>query len=259
MMNKITDYRSPSKAKHSLSHHVAFSTSKRPILLSNSPSIKDISDKSLSHNSKKSLNLLEFRSLFNYKDPQNQVLQKKNEVFITDFGLNFHGFLKLCNEGAFTKENSRKNKDLSINEDFTKEKQVSQVISFNDLRKKAFKLNSLWEKNTNYEEKSKEIQSFLPKFSKKQQDKSKFNENHIRNIEKGREKHNKMCYSPLKELEFFNKIKEYNLFRLEKIHEQKLFTIKNYAKIIEKEVDFQNTNFKGIFKGLLKDYESVLK
>ena len=265
----MSDYQTPSRCKHSVSSHVNLINPKQnlPKILSfysKSPSVLDISDKKIFHTHDKSLNLLQFKSLFN---SEGKILQEKQkskirtfkkneEVFLTNFSLNVNDFLKLCNKEVIL--NNSKMKEKHSNSTILNKISKNEPISFNELRKRAFKINKILNYSQHIVNSNEKINNNFHIFLKNEHIERKSNENHINKIEKGREIHNEKIFSDEKEKEFFNKIRKSNLNRINKIHQEKLHNIKNYAGIIEKEVSFQNRNFKGLFNEFAEKFHTAL-
>jgi len=263
----MSEQNTPSRHQHSISYHINISNSKSqlPKVASFHSKTPDISDSTFSQKHKKSLNFLEFPSLFAGKSTcnlmgENSVYDSNlKKVFLTDVSKNFNDLLKLCNQSIFSKPSQNKEKII-----LKTPKKINEVSknTFNELRKKTFRIGNLLDENLQIPRKNgvnKGPNDHFHKKSKLVESEKKANEIHIKKIIRGREKHLEFSYSPEKEKEFFDKLKHDNLVRIVQIHNNKLLSIKKYAGLVEKETEFDNKNFKGLYNAFTKEFEAFLK
>ena len=264
----MSTFTTPSRRQHSLSYHfsVAKSTKNLPKINSvhfNTPQPHDF-DSNFLRKSHKSLNFLEFPSLFKNEDSNEKPKMNKivnDHVFLTDLSKNPAEILKLCNQSIFLNPPKKLQKER-----FKAPERSREVFksSFNDLRKKAFRIQNLLKEREEIQKNNSlgiinNINEHFRRKSKIETNEKKASEIHFKNVHKARVKRMEFLISPERNKEIMDKIKEENLMFIIQLHNNKLNSIKKYASVVEKETDFQNKNFKALYAEFTKEFEAVLK
>lgn len=267
------------RPKQSLSLHISNKPAKSTL-----PKIKSFHESPsntnnlVSYQKNHKLNLLAFPNIFANNDDlpealnsqQKNIYQKKKEENIENpenssqvYSKKLYEMLKFCNCDSFFKKCVKQ--EHKIFESPTKKKifsNINEISSFNDLRKKAFRINNILDEKSQclckLTSNKKINENFLKDFKIEGSEK-KSKERHIKQIEKGREFKNDHLPSPEKEIDYFENIKKQKIKRIVRIHNNKLYSINKFANMIEKEAATQNTIFRNIFTTFTTQFESILK
>lgn len=278
----MKESKTPVQFKQSISLHISKSSPKQRL-----PKIKSL------HNYdkkepffplvKKKINLMAFNNEF--QNFQNSIsldpmLREKNDkekkpqnktIILPNYGKKISEILKLCNNDSLLKQpimnpkffyespskkllNSSKQSNSQLNEN-----------SFNLLRKRAFRINNIWDENCNSQyishikQNSVKMSNKFLKNIKRELSEKKYCDLHVKKLEKAREVYYEKLPSPKKEMDYFEKIKKQEIKRIKSLHNDKLSSINNYANMIENEASGQNKIFKNIFQMFSNEYESILK